>query len=147
MMYDIDVQKPAHPAADTVVGAITDWINRHRGRANDTFWRTSPDEVQQVAHDLGISVGELRDVVSKGPRAADLMQKMLAALGLDAATIAKSDPATMRDLQRLCSACRSKGRCEHELAKGSAAAQFRKYCPNSFTLDALVEQKHLPFQH
>jgi hypothetical protein len=62
---------------------------------------------------------------------------MLIALAVDPEALAKSNPAVMRDLQRLCVACSQKGRCQHELAEGTAAEHFREFCPNAFTLDAL----------
>ncbi len=142
-----DVQQPAHAAVESVLGAIADWVNHYRGvRQDDAFWSCNRDQVQQVAKDLGITAHDLREVAERGPHAADLLEKLLVALDIDPAALARSNPATLRDLQRLCSACGNKGRCERELVKGSAAAQFRKYCPNAFTLDALLQQKHLPFQ-
>jgi len=50
-------------------------------------------------------------------------------------------------LQRLCVVCSQKGRCEHELAKGTAAEHFHEFCPNAFTLDALFNQKERPSRH
>jgi hypothetical protein len=47
----------------------------------------------------------------------------------------------MRDLQRLCISCSEKQRCAHELDVGSAAEHFRQYCPNAYTLDALLTEK------
>ena len=148
MRATTDVRQPGHSGVDSVLGAIAEWVNHRRGVGrDDAFWSCNRDEVRQVAKDLGITASDLREVAERGPHAADLLQKMLAALDIDAAALARSSPATLRDLQRLCGACRNKGRCERELAKGSAAAQFRKFCPNAFTLDALLEQKHLPFEH
>ena len=147
MRTTTDGQQPAHAGVDSVLGAIADWVNDYRGvHGDDTFWSCNRDQVQQVAKDLGLTPSDLREVAERGPHAADMLEKMLMALDIDPAALARSQPGTLRDLQRLCSACRNKGRCERELAKGSAAAQFRKYCPNAFTLDALLEQKHLPFQ-
>jgi hypothetical protein len=133
------------PVADFVFGAIANWVNwyrSHSGGRNDLA-RCSPDEVKAMAKDLGLSPRELRAIAAKGPRAAELLLKLLGALGIDAA---KLDPAILRDMQRLCSACESKGRCERELAHGSAAAHFHEFCPNALTLDALIERQALPFQ-
>jgi hypothetical protein len=67
---------------------------------------------------------------------------MLIALRVDPHVLVNTNPAVMRDLQRLCVVCSQKGRCEHELAKGTASEHFREFCPNAFTLDALLKQKN-----
>jgi hypothetical protein len=99
------------------------------------------EDVRQIANDLGISVGELRTMSAKNPHAADLLVRMLTALSVDSEALARRDPATMRDLQRLCTSCGHKGRCAHELAEGTAAEHFQSFCPNAFTLDALLKSK------
>jgi hypothetical protein len=139
-MRNTDTQRPAK--AEFILGAIADWINSYRSRAGlqAAFGRCTPDDVKQIAKDLGVPAPELRALASKGPHAADLLEKMLLALGVDPAAIVKTDPATMRDLQRLCSACAAKGRCQRELNDGTAAAHFHEFCPNAFTLDALLAQ-------
>jgi hypothetical protein len=72
---------------------------------------------------------------------------MLLALHVDPERLLRSEPAAMRDMQRLCISCEAKQRCEHELTQGSAARHYREFCPNAFTLDALFEpQKQLPLR-
>jgi hypothetical protein len=80
-------------------------------------------------------------LVRKGPRAADLVRKVLSTLGIDARELERDDPATMRDLQRLCAMCADKRQCQYDLANGITARNFRDYCPNAYTLDALLEAK------
>jgi hypothetical protein len=148
-MPNSDVRNADKPLVETVLCAVADWINKYRykGGMHDEFGRCSPDDVMQIAKDLGIPAAELRVIANKGPGAADLVQKMLVALKVDPAALEKTDPATMRDLQRLCAACSAKGRCEHELAEGTAAVHFPQFCPNAFTLDALVKEKAQPARH
>jgi len=136
-----------HP--DTVFGAIANWVSKYRRHmANrDAFGGCGPEEVQQVAKELGMSAAELRGLARKDPGSADALQKMLLALDVDPEKLAKSDPAVMRDLQRLCMMCSHKSRCQRELAAGEAAEHFHEFCPNAFTLDALLKRKSLPFQH
>jgi len=95
----------------------------------------------RIANDLAVPATELRALAAKGPGSADLLEKMLIALRVDPTALAQSNPAVMRDLQRLCVACGQKGRCQHELIEGTAAEHFRDFCPNAFTLDALFKQK------
>lgn len=146
-MQNTDTQQPA--TVDSVFGAIADWVRKFRSHAgnDDTFGQCSPEEVKQIANDIGISPAELRGIARREPGAADLLQKMLVALGVAPETLVKRNPAVMRDLQRLCVSCTHKNRCQHELAIGEAAERFHEFCPNAYTLDALLERKNLPFQH
>lgn len=130
------------PKIEHILNAIADWVNRYRDRfgMGDDLGRCAPDEVMQIARDLGASPVELREFVRKGPGAADLLQKMLIALKVDPISFTTSDLGVMRDLQRLCTMCVEKKRCAHELADGTAAAHFHEFCPNAFTLEALLNQ-------
>ena len=136
-----------HP--DTVFGAIADWVSKYRRylAGRNVFGGCDAEEVRRVAKDLGLSATELRGLARKDPGAADNLLKMLSALDVDADKLAKSDPAVMRDLQRLCMTCGHKRECQRELARGEAAEHFREFCPNAFTLDALLKRESLPFQH
>jgi hypothetical protein len=90
----------------------------------------------RIARDLRLTQGELQELARKAPNAADLLLKMLVALHV---ALENTDPHVMRDLRRLCTTCGAKKRCEHELADGTAGDHFREFCPNAFTLDALLE--------
>jgi hypothetical protein len=143
-MPDQEVHVPHYPAVEFVLDAVAGWINKYRQASSlyDEFEHCSSEDVMQIAKDLGVPVSELRKLATKGPGAADLMKKMLIALRVDPHALVSTDPAVMRDLQRLCVVCSQKGRCEHELAKGTASEHFREFCPNAFTLDALFKQKN-----
>jgi CBS domain-containing protein len=127
---------------ESIANTIADWVNRYRTKigASDDFGRCDADEVMQIAHDLGASPAELREFVQKGPGAADLLQKMLIALNVDPVSLSAKSPGTMRDLQRLCIMCEEKKRCVHELADGTAGEHFHEFCPNAYTLDALLSE-------
>ena len=43
----------------------------------------------------------------------------------------------MRDMQRLCSSCVSKKRCQLDLMLVPDDPHWRQYCPNAGTLDAM----------
>lgn len=138
-----DSQQPHYPVLERVLNSIADWINNYRSTVghDSSLARCDHDEVLQIAHDLGVSPDELRELSSKGPHSADLLLKMLTALGVDPKALADKEPLVMRDLQRLCTTCGDKGRCAHELAEGTAKAHFHEFCPNAFTLDALFADR------
>jgi hypothetical protein len=94
-----------------------------------------PDEVAYIARELGITPKELYQLALKGPEAADLLKKMLLALGVDPKTLAGRDPILMRDLQQICITCGHKKQCSHELAAGTAAKNYLAFCPNAYTLE------------
>jgi hypothetical protein len=134
---------PAYPLLDPILETIANWVKRYRYAVGlrAELAHCGPDEVARVAHELGVGPGELVDLASRGPHAADQLQKMLVALGVDPKKVALQDPIAMRDLQRLCITCGSKRQCEHDLAAGTAAQNFRNYCPNAVMLDELFKAK------
>jgi len=133
---------PSYPTLEPILDAIANWIKKYRYTVglHDELARCGPDEVARTARDLGVSPGELVRLADQGPNAADQLSRLLRALGVDAKKLSRSDPAMMRDLQRLCITCDHKGRCGHELAAGTAAENYRSFCPNAISLDALFAQ-------
>lgn len=131
-----------YPPLDFVFNAISGWVNAVRERTNQLgeFGQCSPDEIRAIARDLKISTADLQAISRKGPGSAENLQKMLAALHIDRKAVDQGSPAVLRDLQRLCVTCGNKQRCEHEFDVGTAAEHFHEYCPNSYTLDALLKQ-------
>ena len=102
-MPDGKIAEPLYPTVEFVLDAIAGWINKYRdlARANREFEHCSQEDVMQIAKDLRLEVSQLRSLAAKGPGAADTLQKMLVALSVDPKVLAESDPALMRDLQRL----------------------------------------------
>ncbi len=141
-----EVQQTSYPTVDFVMETIAGWINkyRHFTGTRDEFGQCSPEDVSQIAKDLGLSTSELRNLAAKGPGAGDLVEKMLLALRVDPQAFASAQPAVMRDLKRLCMVCGQKSRCAHELKDGTAERHFHEFCPNAFTLDALFKMESPP---
>jgi hypothetical protein len=134
---------PNYPRVEAFLDVVADWIKRYRYAIGlrEELQHCGAGEVARAAHDLGLSSDELVELARKGPGAADQLPKLLRALGVNASALARQDPSTMRDLQRLCITCGAKRRCEHELEAGTAAKNFRGYCPNAYTLDTLFVAK------
>jgi hypothetical protein len=128
---------------EPILDAIAGWVKRYRYALGlrSELAHCGPEEIANTARELGLSSAELCGLASKGPHAADLLQKMLLALGVNPKALASQDPTIMRDLQRLCITCGQKKRCRHELAAGTAGENFREFCPNAYTLEALFEGK------
>ena len=128
---------------EPILDAIANWVKRYRYHAGlrHDLAACGPEEVARTAQDLGVTPGELVRLAEKGPDAADELQQLLRALGVDAKKLAKDDPVVMRDLQRLCISCGDKSRCRHELEAGTAASHYHEFCPNAVTFDALFAGK------
>jgi transcriptional regulator with XRE-family HTH domain len=142
----MDQQHVPHPDYDSlqsILNAIAQWMKKYRsarGLRSDLM-NCSADEVAKMARDLKIQPAELAALATRSPDSADLLQRLLVALGVDANGLEHDDPSVMRDLQRLCTTCGEKRRCQFDLANGVIVDNYHDYCPNAFTLDALLTPK------
>jgi hypothetical protein len=129
------VQEKPYPVVELVIDTFGDWL-KHRRELKEM---REMDAVNfgQIASDLRISSADLEALVRQGPHAADELPKMLRALGIDQADLARTEPLVLRDMERVCSLCNQKRQCGHELAAGTAAAHYEEYCGNAPTIDGL----------
>ena len=124
----------SHAVRDGLVG----WWRRRRQRAASLAELAFlSGEAERIASDAGVSVGDLRVLAGKWPDAADPVERRMAALGIDATQVEETQPAVMRDLQRVCSMCDEKRMCTHDLNRDPADPAWRDYCPNAETLGTL----------
>jgi hypothetical protein len=105
--------------------------------SQSSFGNCGDEGVERMAHDLGISTTELRQLASHGAESADLLVERMAALDLDQNEIARTEPATFQDLQRVCTMCDCHRRCARDLARDPLDPVWKDYCPNAQTLAAL----------
>jgi len=125
-----------YPRIRFMIFAIADWYRKWMSRKEAVdLENCTPEDIQRMAHDLGLTAGELR-MLANTSDAPLLVTRLLAALKIDAAELARSDPAAFRDLSRVCALCTSKRLCETELASGQAARTYDGFCPNASTLKA-----------
>lgn len=101
--------------------------------------RLDDDELERMAHDVGLSVGDLRALAKRTAGSDGELLLRMADIGLDSKEVSAAEPAVFRDLQRVCSLCASKGQCDHDLLEGHT--DIPDYCPNRDTLRALVEER------
>jgi hypothetical protein len=135
----IQATRPAmnYPVVEAFIDIFARWLERRREIAELCTCDAMTAEFARIANDLGLSPGELDQLVRSGPHAADELPKMMAALGFDAKAIARAQPLVIRDLQRVCALCEQKKQCNRDLAAGTAAQRYREYCPNTTTLASL----------
>jgi len=134
------VQEKPYPVVEFVIDTFGDWL-KHRRELKEM---REMDAVNfgQIASDLRISCADLEALVRQGPHAADELPKMLRALGIDQADLARTEPLVLRDMERVCSLCNHKRQCSHELAAGTATAHYEEYCANAHTIDGLGKPAH-----
>lgn len=128
-------QSKPYPVVDYLINKFGDWLN-HRRELGDVRQLDRTD-FDRIAGDLRISSDDLDQLVRQGPHAADELPRMLKALGIDEADLARTEPLVLRDMERVCTLCRHKRQCDRELAAGTAAEHYETYCLNASTIDGL----------
>ena len=129
----------AHNQKQTPFGTIGVWWRNWRqcrAAVREVDGLGGP-ELARVAQDVGLNVPQLRTLAGKWPDAAELLSQRLAALRLDERTIVETDPGVLRDLQRVCTMCPDQQRCGRDIEANPSDPEWRKYCPNAETLDAV----------
>jgi uncharacterized protein YjiS (DUF1127 family) len=128
-------QNDPYPRIEALIDTFTAWL-KHRRELNEMRQMDRCD-FDRIASDLRVSPGELDVLVHQGPHAADELPKLLKALGIDEAGLARSEPLVLRDMQRVCALCHHKRQCDHDLEAGTSAEHYEGYCPNKSTIHGL----------
>ena len=128
-------QRETYPTVEFLIGRFADWL-KHR-RALSEIRRMNRTDFDVIARDLRISSHDLDRLVQVGSHGADELPQMLASLGIDQASLARTEPLLLRDMQWVCGLCHDKAQCHADLANGTSARHYRDYCPNAPTIDAL----------
>ena len=125
-----------------LINTFADWL-KHRRELNQVR-QLDRFEFDRIAADLEISSSELEELVRRGLHAADELPLLLKALGIDEAALARTDPLVLRDMERVCTLCRHKARCDMDLADATSAEYFSSYCPNESTIKQLERTAAAP---
>ncbi|MDB5582045.1 MAG: hypothetical protein JWR80_7221 [Bradyrhizobium sp.] len=131
----MSAQEHPFPRVEALINTFADWL-RHRRELSEIHQMDKTD-FYRIASDLRVSPGVLDLLVHQGPHAADELPKLLKALGIDEADLARSEPLVLRDMERVCAMCASKRQCDRDLAAGTSAGHYEEYCRNAPTIDGL----------
>ena len=112
-----------------------DWL-KHRQELSE-MRQLNTSEFDRIASDLRVSPADLNELVRHGPHAADELPKLLKALGIDEADLARVEPLVLHDMERVCALCEHKRECDRDLAAGTAAVHYEGYCLNAPTIENL----------
>jgi hypothetical protein len=128
------------PFIDNVIAPLATWWRRRamirEGLADLNAFSSA--EMERIAHDVGLAPADLRTLAEHAPDEAELLDRRLATVGLDAKQLARSAATDLRDMARLCTLCGGKTRCSHDLARHPDDPGWRKYCPNEAAIVELV---------
>jgi len=115
-------------------------MKRLAGSADETseLRRLDNQQVDEIAHDLGLSRAELFALCSNRG-SSELLKQRLEQFGLTEALLAKRHPEVLQDLQRVCGTCTTTSRCAHDFAAHRDSGRD-EYCPNTCTLYALNQE-------
>jgi hypothetical protein len=120
---------------ELVISTFADWL-KHRREMREVRGLDRAD-FDRIATDLRVSPLELEELVRQGPHSADELPKMLHALGISDADLARAQPMLLRDMERVCALCGHKRQCDHDLLAGTAPEHYAEYCPNAPTISEL----------
>ena len=122
-------QAKTYPIVESAINLFGDWL-KHRQEMREMREMDSGD-FARIARDLCVSPAELDEVVRRGPHASDELPRLLKVLGIDEATLSRTQPVLQRDMMRVCASCQQKALCNHDLDDGILAQRYEEYCPNA----------------
>lgn len=127
-----------YPIVENAINVFGDWL-KHRQEMREFRDMNSGDFVR-IARDLCVSPAELDAVVRRGPHASDELPRLLKSLGIDEASLSRTQPVLQRDMVRVCASCRQKARCNYDLDEGTSAQHYEEYCPNALAIKELDQK-------
>lgn len=120
-----------------LLGRVLDWLRAHSEPESEVTAFTRED-LRHMAEDLSLAESDLRSVAAAGRDNTALMEGMIRARGIDPAQLRHGFTTLLRDVERVCTQCKSTRRCRRELAAGTAADHAHEYCPNAGTFDDVI---------
>jgi len=124
-----------YPIVENAINLFGDWL-KHRREMREMRDMNSGD-FARIARDLCVSPAELDAVVRRGPHASDELPRLLKILGIDEATLSRTQPVLQRDMVHVCAACQRKAQCNQDRSAGTLAHRYEGYCPNAPAIEEL----------
>ena len=92
-----------YPRVEFLIDTFAGWL-KHRRELNEMRQMDRAD-FDRIASELRVSPGELDTLVRQGSHAADELPKLLKVLCIDEASLARTEPMVLRDMERVCALC------------------------------------------
>src|SRR5215472_17500722 len=102
---------------------ILDWCST-RLKSEPEFGCCCDAEIERMARDMRMSTSELLAVARRGSNSADLLLRRMSALDLDPNEVGRIESAAFRDLQRVCTLCKSRRRCARDFTRNVPSAAW-----------------------
>jgi len=115
---------------------------RERWKAREELAKIDPNELANIARDLGMTQADLEMLVERGPDAAKLLYERMRLLGLTPDDVEHISNGLMRDLEKACVCCNEKGICEKDVTKRPDDPLWKDYCPNALELEDVQRLKN-----
>jgi len=125
----------SHPIIDGLIEVFGNWLIHCREMRE--LRQLDSGQFDSIARDLRMTPADLDRFVCQGPHSADELPKLLKVLGIDEAALVRSEPAVLRDMERVCVSCGQKAQCRNDLEIGVSARDYEDYCLNAPTMNAL----------
>jgi len=129
----------SHPG---LLGRVLGWMGA-RVDSTDDLATLSREELRQIASELSLDELDLASFAA-GAENTVLLERMLRAHGIDPQQMRYGFATLLHDMNRVCTACTTTGRCRRNLDAGTAVTHCRDYCPNAATLEDLVNGEGVP---
>lgn len=108
------------------------WNNyRDRAESRKELAHMSTSDIEMLAVDCGLSPGQLRDMLARGPHAADELLQLMKELALDESSVKSIGRGAFNDMKLICAECGRKSICRKSLRRGTAANDHPAFCNNA----------------
>lgn len=106
-------------------------LHKDRAESRRELSRMSQCDIETLAADCGLAPGQFRDMLKRGPHAADELLELMTVLEIDEASLKAANRGTFNDMKAVCAACDHKPECRRSLRKGAAAQDYSMFCGNA----------------
>jgi len=124
----------------SILGDIREFVSRRwqlyrdQAESRKELAYLSPDDIDTLAADCGLSASQFSDMLKRGPHAADELLEVMKALGIDQSRLKLSDKTSFNDMRLICAQCHRKSICRRSLKNGTAAQDYGSFCDNAESL-------------
>ena len=125
----------SHLIVDGLIEVFGNWLIHCREMRE--LRQLDSGQFDSIARDLRMTPADLDTFVRQGPHAADELPRLLEVLRINEAALVRSEPAVLRDMERVCVSCERKAQCRNDLETGVSARVYGEYCLNAQTMNAL----------
>ena len=127
-----------YPIVENALNLFGDWL-KHRQEMREIREMDSGD-FARIARDLNVSPADLDAVVRQGPHASDELSVLLKALGIDEATLSRTQPAPATRHGARLRCMPAKGPVQPRSRRRHPAYRYDEYCPNAPAIDDLGQK-------